>query len=248
MSMIAEGSGSGRGQSGTPPAMRRETADTRSGQHRSIKVLVISDQPVLRLGLVRLFQGESHVEVCREAECASAALEQVAAIGPDLATIGLPLESKIHLELIAELKAKHPPLKVLAGIRHDDPSLVARLFRAGADGCVCWADPLTKITEAARTVLRGDFYVGSRSAKRLLKSALGGTSPANNGVESLTDREWNVFIMIGQGLTTRQIATDLDVSARTIESHRKKIKLKLGLQNATQLNHVAYRSWQENHR
>jgi DNA-binding NarL/FixJ family response regulator len=100
------------------------------------------------------------------------------------------------------------------------------------------------VTEALRTVLRGEVYLGGLATKRLLKSAIRGES-LEHGIESLTDREWRIFAMIGQGLTTQQIASELDMSPRTVESHRKKIKLKLKVQNATQLNRIAYQSWQE---
>jgi DNA-binding NarL/FixJ family response regulator len=216
----------------------------REAQHRR-KILTISDKPVLLFGLLRLFSREPDLEVCGEANSASSALEQTASLRPDMAMIALPLGDGMQFELIAELKAKHLPLKVLAGFRQEDSGIMSRAFHAGADGCLCWGDPLTQLVEAAHTVLAGDVYVGSRSGKRLLKHALSGNSPADHGVESLTNREWNVLVMIGQGLTTRQIASTLDVSTRTVESHRKKIKIKLRLQNAAQLNHIAYQSWQQ---
>jgi DNA-binding NarL/FixJ family response regulator len=213
--------------------------------NRSARILIVAEQPVLRFGLLRLLAKDSGIEPCGEAGTASAALREVGKSHPDLALVGMPLENRIDFRIIVELKAQHPPLKVLAGIRHDDPSFIRRLLRAGADGCICWSTPLAKIVEAATAVLRGDLYIGSPAAKLLMKSAVTGDPLLDDGVDSLTDREWDVFMMIGQGLTTQQIAKDLDVSTRTVESHRKKIKTKLRLYNAVQLNHIAYKSWQE---
>jgi DNA-binding NarL/FixJ family response regulator len=222
--------------------MTRETASNGATMKGS-KVLIISDQPVLRHGLKSLFSQQLNLELCEEAEQASDALHKVEVMRPDLVALSLPLQNKSHLGLIAQLKTKYAPLKVLAAVRQDDPSIIGRVLRAGADGCIHLGESVAQVLEAARTVLNGDLYVGSTVAKRLLNQAVKGESSDRNGVESLSDREWHVLMMIGQGLTTRQIAGKLELSPRTVESHRKKLKLKLGLQNATQLSHHAYREW-----
>jgi DNA-binding NarL/FixJ family response regulator len=209
------------------------------------KVLIISDKPVLRYGLKCLFSQEANLKPLEEADSVSHALRKVETKRPDLALISLPLAGHSTDGLIAQFKAKHPPLKVLAGMPRDDPSLFGRMIRAGADGCIHWGEQVTKIVEAVHTVLQGGLYVGSRTATRLLDLAIRGEPLDGHGTESLSDREWHVFMMIGQGLTAKQIANKLDVSPRTVESHRKKIKLKFGLQNAAQLNHLAYESWQD---
>ena len=103
------------------------------------------------------------------------------------------------------------------------------MFRAGTDGCVHWGEPVTKIVEAVHTVLHGGLYVGSRLATRLLNIAIKGETLDDHDAKSLTDREWHVFIMIGQGLTMKQIADKLGLSQRTVESHRRKIKLKVAV-------------------
>lgn len=203
-------------------------------------VLIIADQPVVRYGLAHLLAQEPDLEVCGEADDVSDALRQVEATRPDLAMIGLSLDDANHHGLIERLKAKRPGLKVLAALRHDDLHLVGRAIHAGADGCIHWGESLARIVEAIRTVLRGELYVGSRMAKRLLHRAVEGKSLDANPVELLSNREMDVFTMIGQGLTTQQIAGKLDLSPRTIESHRKKIKIKLGLQNAVQLSRCAF--------
>jgi DNA-binding NarL/FixJ family response regulator len=224
--------------------MTRETANKGAPRERAT-VLIVSDQPVLRYGLTSLLSQEPSIEACEEAEDVPEALQKVATLRPELAAISLPLQNRSHPGLIAQLKTKHPPLKVLAAVRYDDPSVIGRVLRAGADGCIHWGEPVANVVEAVRTVLHGDLYMGSSVAKRLLSRLVREESPDHDGVESLSDREWHILMMIGQGLTTQQIAGKLDLSPRTVESHRKKIKLKAGLQNATQLSHYAYQAWHE---
>ena len=225
--------------------------DAREMQNRDIvrgqsKVLIIADQPVVCYGFARLLSQEPDFDVCGEAANELDALHIVEAERPDLAAISLPLHGASSDGLIERLKAKHPVLKVLAAIRHDDPNLAGRTFLAGADGCLYWGEPLARIVEAIRTVLHGELYVGSGMAKRLLRRAMEGKSLDGNPVELLSDRELAVFTMIGQGPTTQQIASKLDLSPRTIESHRKNIKMKLGLQNAVQLSCCGFQWWREN--
>jgi DNA-binding NarL/FixJ family response regulator len=207
-------------------------------------ILIVSDQPVVRYGLRHLLSKEPNLKVCGEAENAALALGSVETDRPDLAIIGWPFEKKSSRAIIAQLKGKHPSLRTLVAIRHDDSVLMGRILRAGADGCIHYGESLATVTEAVHTVLRGEVYVSGRAAGRLMKCAIRGES-LDHGVESLTDREWRIFAMIGQGFTTRQIANELDLSVRTVESHRKKIKLKLRVQNATQLSRIAYQSWEE---
>jgi DNA-binding NarL/FixJ family response regulator len=224
--------------------MTRNITNT-AASNGHFKVLIISDKPVLRYGLKCLFSQEPNFKPLEEADSVSHALQKVETKRPHLALISLPLDGQSTDGLIAQFKVKHPPLKVLAGVRHDDPSLFGRMIRAGADGCIHWGEPVTEIVEAVHTVLQGGLYLGSRTATRLLDLAIRGEPLDSHDATLLSDREWNVFIMIGQGLTAKQIADKLNVSRRTVESHRKKIKLKFGLQNAAQLNHIAYESWQE---
>ncbi len=208
------------------------------------KALIVADHPVLRFGLKRLISQEQDFEVCGEAGSASEALAKTETQRPDIAVVALPLENGLHPVLFPQMKAKYPALKILTGIRSDDPSLSCRVIRAGADGCIHWGVPVAELIEAIRAVLRGKVYLGERASKQLLRCSVVGES-ADGNVESLSDRELHVFAMIGQGTNTQKIAKRLDLSPRTVESHRKKIKLKLGLQNAAQLHHCAFQWWQE---
>ena len=225
--------------------MFRRNSESREMRDKTVirgqsKVLIIADQPVLRYGLLRLLAQESDLKVCGEAEDGHAALRELEATQPDLAAISLPLNNGSHHGLIEQLKARRPVMKILAAVRHDDPTLTGRTLLAGADGCIHWGEPLARIVEAIHRVLHGELHVGGHMAKKLLRRAVEGKPVNGNIVQCLSDRELDVFTMIGQGLTTQQIARRLDISPRTVESHRKKIKMKLGLQNAVQLNRHAF--------
>ena len=151
------------------------------------------------------------------------------------------VESGAHHGLIERLKANNTPCS-----KFWPPSTTtirlwpARTFLAGADGCVHMGEPVARIIEAIRTVLRGEMYVGNRMAKCLVDRAVEGKSLDGNPAELLSHRELDVFAMIGQGMTTQQIARKLDLSPRTIETHRKNIKMKLELQNGVQLSRCAF--------
>jgi DNA-binding NarL/FixJ family response regulator len=204
------------------------------------KVLVIADQPILRYGLMRLLSDEPDIEVCGELDSSDNTSRQVESAGPHLVVISLPLNRAAHYSLIEQLKAKHPLLKVLAAVRYDDTAFAARAFTAGADGCVHLGEPVGKIVEAVRTVLRGELYVGNRMAKRMLDRIVEGKSLEVNPAEVLSHRELDIFTMIGEALTTQQIARRLGLSTRTIETHRKNVKMKLNLQNGAQLSRLAF--------
>ena len=203
-------------------------------------VLIIADQPVVRYGFARILSRESDIDVFGEEDGSVEIWHKIETIRPDLAAISLPLDNMGHHEVIDKLKSKYPNLKVLAAIRRDDSHLAGRVLHAGANGCIHWGESLAQIVEAIRAVLRGEIYVGSHVAKKLLHRAMERRSLDGNPMELLSNRELDVFTMIGQGQTTRQIANKLDLSPRTIETHRKNVKMKLGLQNAMQLSRCAF--------
>ena len=119
------------------------------------------------------------------------------------------------------------------------------MIHAGADGCLNWQEPLSNVLTAIRTVMRDEIYLGPLTADALLRRASHGESLDGNLADVLSERELDVFTMIGQGLTTQQIANRMDMSPRTVESHRKNIKMKLGVRNAAQLNRRAFQWWHE---
>jgi DNA-binding NarL/FixJ family response regulator len=216
-----------------------------STQLRRRKVLVVDDHPIVRHGLAQLIARESDLEVCGEATNISGALRQVEANPPDVAVIDISLDGDNGIELVEEIKAKWPAVKILVSSIHDERVFAGRALRAGAMGYICKREDLGKLVAAIHQILRGEIYLSPDMTTRLLRRAAVGQSLDRDPVETLSNRELQVFEMIGQGMTTIQIARKLDVSPKTIESHRKQIKAKLNLQNSAQLTRSAFQWVQE---
>lgn len=142
--------------------------------------------------------------------------------------------------LIKQLKARFPELKILAATPSKDTAFAGRVLQAGARGCIRWDEPLEHIIQAVRDVLRGEIHVTSQVVARMLRDVADGKSSDGDPVRQLSPRELDVFTMIGRGHPTQKIARELNLSPRTIETHRKILKMKLGLRNAAQLSHAAY--------
>jgi DNA-binding NarL/FixJ family response regulator len=216
-----------------------------STQLRRRKVLVVDDHPIVRHGLAQLIARESDLEVCGEATNISGALRQVETNPPDVAVIDISLDGDNGIELVEEIKAKWPAVKILVSSIHDERVFAGRALRAGAMGYICKREDLGKLVAAIHQILRGEIYLSPDMTTRLLRRAAVGQSLDRDPVETLSNRELQVFEMIGQGMTTIQIARKLDVSPKTIESHRKQIKAKLNLQNSAQLTRSAFQWVQE---
>ncbi len=200
------------------------------------KILIVDDHPIVRRGLVELIQSEPDLKVIGEAEDYHGALDQLKKGGFDLAIIDLTLADIGGLELIKQIKALYPDLPLLVLSMHDEALFAERALRAGARGYIMKQTGSEKLITAIRRVLSGEVYLSEKMASRVLGSMVGGAHKSEIGrLEQLSDRELEVFQLIGTGLTTRQIAERLCVSIKTIESHREHIKSKLGLQNATEL-------------
>ncbi|MGA2067605.1 MAG: response regulator transcription factor [Thermoguttaceae bacterium] len=216
-----------------------------SATPRRHKVLVVDDHPIVRHGLAQLILREPDLEVSGEATNISGALRQVETSLPDVAVIDISLDGDNGIELVEEIKAKWPAVKILVSSIHDERVFAGRALRAGAMGYICKREDLSKIVAAIHQILRGEIYLSPDMTTRLLRRAAVGQSLDRDPVETLSNRELQVFEMIGQGMTTIQIARKLDVSPKTIESHRKQIKAKMNLQNSAQLTRSAFQWVQE---
>ena len=201
----------------------------------------------MRFGLTRLLAHESDLEACGETGSVSDVIAETKGLQPDLALIGAPLDRSSPSDLLIRLKAEDPSLRILIGTRAADSGLIRHLMRNGADGCVHWGEPLVNVLKAIRTVLQGDvYYLGSVRPKHHPQQAGVKESSGDSGVDSLSEREMRIFTLIGQGMTGQQIAKSLDLSPRTVQSHRRNIKLKLGVCDAVTLNRDAFRWWHDN--
>jgi len=207
---------------------------------RKTRILVVDDHPMVRDGLIRLISKEQDLMCCGEAGTAAEAQAAVAKHRPDLVILDLRLKSGDGLELIKSLKCLHPDLRILILTQYDAPLYAERALRAGALGYLIKDQAADEVLNAIRTVLSGEIYLTRAMAGLMLHKMVGATGkPPRTGVEQLTDRELHVLQLLGAGLSTREIATCLKISFKTIETHRENIKFKLGLQNAAELVHFA---------
>ncbi len=207
------------------------------------RVLLVDDHPILRQGLANVLNTQSHLTVCGEAHGRIDALAAAERLRPDLALVDLSLRTGDGIELIKDLRVRHPQLLTLVLSMHDETIYAERALRAGARGYVMKQEKLDRLLLAIGRVLAGAIYVSDQvTAHAVQRLASGNVSGAEEGEETadsyvgrLTDRELQVFRLIGQGLGTRLIAENLHLSRKTIESHREHIKAKLGLRDGSQL-------------
>ncbi len=202
------------------------------------RILIVDDHPIVRSGLVMLINQEPDLVVCCEAEDPAQALKVVETAHPDLALVDLSLKGRDGIELIKDLRQRMPQLPILVLSMLDEKFYAERALRAGARGYVMKHEATTKLLTAIRRVLGGEVCVSDTVVTGLLnklsdKSA--GHHAAEDPVVSLSDRELTVFQMIGQGITTGRIASQLHISPKTVETYRMHIKEKLNLETAADL-------------
>jgi len=203
---------------------------------RTRKVLIVDDHPVMRAGLRQLIEQEDDLEICAEAEDTHGALVEIERTAPNVAIVDIALRESNGIELIKDIKIRQPKLPVLVLTMHEESFYAERALRAGARGYVTKAEGPAKIVEGLREVLRGGVYVSEKVASRMMtRLVIGGGDAGTFPVDRLSDREFQVFELLGQGLGTREIAGRLHVSVRTIDAHREHIKKKLDLDTANAL-------------
>jgi DNA-binding NarL/FixJ family response regulator len=204
------------------------------------RILVVDDHAVLREGLVAQINRESDLVVCGEAEDARQALASIEKLSPDLVLADITLPGRNGLELIRDIRALRPGLPVLVLTMHDASVFAERVLRAGGNGYISKQQTGRRLIEAIRRVLSGQIYLSDDVSTRLLGS-LSGQRPTStpSPVELLTDRELEVFTLIGQAKETKVIAQRLGVSAKTVEAHRASIKRKLKLKTGPELTRHA---------
>lgn len=201
-----------------------------------LKVFLVDDHPLVREWLTQVIEREADLTVCGEASEAPEALEKILKIQPGIVIADISLKTSHGVTLVKDLKVQCPHLPVLVLSMHDESLYAERVLRAGAMGYITKQEATKKILHAIRQVLSGQIYVSESMASRMVhKLVAGKPGETNSPVERLTDRELEVFQMIGRGLGTRRIAEELHLGIKTVESYRARIKDKLGLEDATQL-------------
>lgn len=220
-------------------ASRRSTNESSA---RPWRILIVDDHPIVRTGLAALIDAEADLQVCAQAEDYAEALGAIEREGPDLVLVDLSLRQSSGLELLKEVARRG--VKAIVVSMHDDPTWGERALSAGARGYVHKSEVGRSVVDAIRKVRAGGVYVSEPLAGALLERQLSSGSLGGLEVEriaSLSDRELEVFVRIGKGLTTRQIADELRLSAKTVQTYRERIKEKLALGTAAELSTAATR-------
>lgn len=218
-------------------AKDRQTKDTRS------RILLVDDHAVVRYGIAQLINRQNDLVVCGEEEDASRAMTSIGVVKPDLVIADISLKDSSGLELMRNIKVQYPKLPVLVVSVHDESIYAEIAFRAGALGYLMKQEAVEKILTAIRRVLTGSIYVSDSQAARMLQQQVRGQNTIQESpVKSLSDRELEVFQLIGQWKKTKEIASQLHLSIKTIEYYREQIKRKLNLKSAAELTHYAT-SW-----
>lgn len=208
---------------------------------KKVRILIVDDHPLVREGLWLRISSQRDMEVCGEAASVGEALVKVQREAPDVVTVDISLgEGGNGLDLIRRLKIQGYAGKILALSAHDDALYAERTLKAGANGYIRKSEAQSRTLEALRTVLGGKLYLSPSVSGQLIGRALGGLAPGpGTDLDRLSNRELEVFQLIGQGLSSRAIAARLHLSPHTIDSHREKIKLKLQLANGAELQRAA---------
>lgn len=216
---------------------------TQKGTNQDRKrVLVVDDQPILRRGLTLLIDEQQDLLVCGSADNMSEAMEAIRESTPDVVTVDLSIQSTNGLDLLKNIKARYPGLPALVLSGHSEAFYAERALRAGAKGYITKYEPTDEVLFAIRRVLNGGLYLSPQMNDKLLSSLLDEGKPreTSSSVGRLTDRELEVFTLLGCGKGTRQIAEQLYVSVKTVETYRLRIKEKLKIDTTPELLQHAF--------
>lgn len=220
-------------------AARMQGKKNQDAEHR---IVIVDDHPIVRQGLAQLIDQEDDLHICGQAEDAHEAMRAIRELNPDLVIVDISLRTTSGIDLIKDIKTQFPALPVLTLSMHDEALYAERALRAGARGYIMKQEAPEEVVAAIRRVLAGTTYVSQGMAAKMVNKIVAG--PGERGaspVDRLSDRELEVFRLIGEGYGTREMAEKLYLSVKTIETYRAHIKEKLNLQDANQLLRAAIR-------
>ena len=204
------------------------------------RILIVDDHPMVRDGLTARISNEPDLTVCGEADDVDGALRLAGELNPDLVIIDILLKTGHGIDLVKQIRGRHPKMRMLVNSMYDESVYAERSLQAGALGYLNKQTAGETVIDAIRTVLTGKTYLSPEMTERIVKSRVGGMiEPGKSPIESLSDRELEVFTLIGQGQTTSAIANQLYLSVHTIDTYREKLKAKLNLANSAELNRHA---------
>ncbi len=203
----------------------------------------MDDHPIVRQGLAQLIDNESDLAVIGQGEDAYGSLRAIRECNPDLVLVDVSLKDSDGIELLKEIKSQSPELPVLVVSMHDESLYAERALRAGAGGYVMKQEPPATLLAAVRSVLAGKVYVSDKMSAQLLQRMVGGKKRTGGlPMDRLTDRELEIFRMIGSGNSVKDIADKLFLSVKTVEAHREHIKEKLNIDSSAELLRFAIRN------
>jgi len=204
--------------------------------NRKSKIFVVDDHPIVRQGLGLLINREPDMIVCGAAEETQSALRAIPTLQPDVMVVDISLTGPDGLELVKTIRTRDANLPILVLSMHDESIYAERALRAGANGYIMKQEATEKVLVAIRRILRGEVYLSDRVSSKMLQQYVRGSSTARESpVADLSDRELEVFRLVGEGHGTRQIAEQLHLSVKTVETYQAHIKEKLSLRNAREL-------------
>jgi DNA-binding NarL/FixJ family response regulator len=211
--------------------------DTENSSARAKKIVVIDDHPLVRERLIELVTRERDLEIVGEADDRADGLELIGKTGPDLAIIDLSLKSSLGFDLIKDLQILHPEVLVLVVSMQDEMIYAERCIRAGARGYITKQEASRHVMLAIRKVLGGDIYLSAAVTGQILNRSIGRDEGPDflRSVRQLTDRELQVFELVGKGQSSRQIAERLNLDVKTVETYRARVKEKLGIKESGEL-------------
>ena len=207
------------------------------------KVLVVDDHPIVREGLAQMINREPDLWVCGDAANMQRALQLIEALRPDILIVDISLDGPDGLDLLKHIRAQDPGLPVLILSMHDESIYAERALRAGANGYIMKQEATDNVLDALRRILNREVYVSPRIANKMLQQFVGGngTDKRHSSLDDLSDRELEVLRLIGAGHGTRQIAEELHLSVKTVETYQAHLKEKLALRNSRELVQYATR-------
>ena len=210
------------------PSKREGTARTR--------VFVVDDHPAIREALTAAIDSKIDMRVIGESATAKQGLRQMERNEPDVAIVDISLEDAHGLDLVEELRSRFPELRIVVFSMYDESVYAERAIRAGASGYVMKSEPTENVVKAIQAVSEGDVYLSQRMSSRILSKVIRQQDYTfRSATEQLTDREMTVFKKLGEGLSVRDIAEELDLSRKTVETYRRRAKEKLGFESVDEL-------------
>lgn len=199
------------------------------------RILLVDDHALIREGFSSVINNAPDLSVCGEAESEQDALKKVEQLAPDLVILDLSLKDGYGFGLIQRLHRKHPEIQILVCSMHEESLFAERVIASGARGYVCKAEGIPELVSAVRCVLRGEIYVSKAMQQRLLMGGMRGQRQTGSPLTGLTERQFEVFLLISKGMKKNAIAECLSISVKTVESHREHIKQRLKLNNIDEL-------------